>query len=362
MTMRSFLLTVAIILALSVSMPVGPRRMDASSALQSRVFAQNKPKIQGPPKRQKQKTSGEDEEDRPVGQTAISVAVDLVSFQALVTDQKGNIVTGLGRNNFTIYEDNVKQEIVNFAPVEANITAVLLVEFSRQVQYIIYDVWNSIYTFANSLRKGDWVAVIGYDMRPTILCDFTQDHSELMDTLGRFSVPTWSESNLSDALIDTLDRVEEIDGKVAIILVSTGLDTFSKHTYDEALNKCKAANASIYAISVGQNFRLRAEAAGIISQEGNMELLMSDNRLKSFAEYTGGEAYFPRFETELPSIFGNISTMLRSQYSIAYVSSNTKKDGKYRKIRVDVNSDLMEKGKPAKLKVFSRKGYLAKES
>ncbi len=119
----------------------------------------------------------------------------------------------------------------------------MLVEYSKQVSWFIYEVWNAIYGFANSLRPGDWVAVIGYDMRPTILSDFTQDRNKLNEALRRFQYPAFSESNLSDALIDTLDRVEEIDGKVAVLLVSTGLDTFSRHTYDEALKKCKAANA-----------------------------------------------------------------------------------------------------------------------
>jgi VWFA-related protein len=271
------------------------------------------------------------------------------------------VITGLSPDHFKIYEDNVEQQISNFAPVDANITVVMLVEYSRQVSYFIYEVWDAIYGFASTLRDGDWVAVIGYDMRPTILSDFTQDRQKLQETLRRFNYPAFSESNLSDALIYALDRVEEVEGKVAILLISTGLDTFSRATYDEALNKCKAANASVYAISLGQNFRIRADARGYISPEMNLELLMSDNRLRSFAEFTGGAAYFPRFTTEFPSIFGNISALLRSQYSIAYASSNTKKDGKYRKIRVEVTADLNRDGKPDKLKITTRKGYLAKE-
>ena len=318
-------------------------------------------KAQGPPQKTRPKPA--DEQDRPQGQSHISVAVNLVSLNVLVTDQKGNIVTGLKPENFTVYEDNVKQEIANFSPIEANITVVMLVEFSRQIEYMYstWQVWNAIYTFASSLRPGDWVAVIGYDMRPTILCDFTQNRQELYDALRRFTTPAFSESNLSDALIDTLDRVEETEGKVAVLLVSTGLDTFSKHTYDEALNKCKASNASVYAIGIGQSVRIRADAAGMIGPEANLELLMADNRLKSFAEFTGGEAFFPRFDTEFPAIFGNISTMLRSQYSIGYNSSNTKRDGKFRKIKVEVNSDLREGGKPIKYKIMTRKGYMSKQ-
>jgi len=204
---------------------------------------------------------------------------------------------------------------------------------------------------------------MGYDMHTTILCDFTQNRQQLQEALQRFMMPAYHESNLSDAVIEALDRTQEIDGKVAVILISTGLDTFSRHTYDDALKKCKEANASIYAIGLGQRYRILAEATGRISNEASAELAMADNRLRSFADLSGGAAYFPRMESELPSIFGNISELLRNQYSIAYASSNTKKDGKFRKIRVDVSADLKDaKGKPLKLKVITRKGYIAKES
>jgi len=293
-------------------------------------------------------------QDSPKGQTQISVSVDLVNLQALVTDKKDNIITGLKAGNFTLYEDNVKQEITNFTPVEAGMTVVMLVEFSKMVQWFIEDVWNAIFGFADSLRRGDWVAVIGYDMRPTILTDFTQNRAELMDALMRFNTPAFSESNLCDALIFTLDRVEEIEGKVAVLLVSTGMDTFSKHLYDEALAKCKSSNASIYAIGIGQSVRLRYNLDDI-------SLLMADNRLRSVAEFTGGEAFFPRFTSEFPSIFKNISAMLRNQYSLAYVSTNTKKDGKFRKVRLEARADLNGDGKLDDLKVKTRSGYIARE-
>ncbi len=307
--------------------------------------------IQDPPKQSTASQQGS-AQNKPPGQKGISVSVDLVNLQALVTDKKGNIITGLKAGNFTIYEDNVKQEITNFAPVDAGITAVLVVDFSKVVDWFIMDVWNAIYTFADSLRRGDWVAVIGYDIRPTILTDFTQNRNQLMEALSRFTTPAFSESNLSDAVIFTLDRVEETEGKVAVILVSTGLDTFSQHTYDDALKKCKASNASIYAISVGQSVRIRY---GL----DNIDWFMADNRLRSFAELTGGDSYFPRFPTELPAIFKNISNSLRNEYSIGYLSSNTKRDGKFRKIRVEAKADINRDGKLVDLKVQTRQGYLA---
>lgn len=356
--MKNVLLLLAVALGAAA---IAPDSRIPTGAHPTVAYAQESQKRPGPPLRKGKREAPEGEQDRPAGQTAISVSVDLVSIHVLVTDPKGNVITGLKPANFTVYEDNVKQEISNFSPVEANITVVMLVEYSKQVSWFIYEVWNAIYGFANTLRPGDWVAVIGYDLRPTILSDFTQDRSKLHEALRRFQYPAFSESNLSDALIDSIDRTQEIDGKVAVLLVSTGLDTFSRHTYDEALKKCQAANATVYAVGLGQNFRIRADAAGYISPETNLELLMSDNRLRSFADFTGGEAYFPRFVTEFPSIFSNISAMLRNQYSIAYASSNSKKDGKFRKIKVECTVDYNNDGKPDKVKILTRKGYLAKD-
>jgi len=350
-------LSAALVVSLALSISV-ERMIPGSSPS---AFAQDSSQSQPPPLQRKKTVpeAGEDE-DRPRGRTSISVAVDLVSLQVLVTDQKGQAIIGLKPEHFTIYEDNVKQEIAHFASVDADITVVMLVEYSNNISYFRSQIWNAMYTFAAGLRKGDWVAVVAYDLNPTILCDFTRDRRELYEALSRFKFPSFDESNLSDALMDTLDRTQEIEGKVGILLISTGLDTLSRHTYEEALEKCKNANASVFSIGLGQTFRILAESRGLISAIGNLELLMADNRLKYFAEYTGGASYFPRFDTEFPEIFANISDLLRKQYSIAYASTNTAKDGKFRKIRVEVKSGLVDaKGKPLKLKVVTRKGYTA---
>ncbi len=357
--LRTIRLTLAISLALSLTIAI--QRSGSSPLGLTAAQAQEAPKESKPPLKRPKAQTDEEEPEVLKGQGSISVSVDLVNLQVLVTDAKGNIITGMKPENFTIYEDNVKQEISHFAPIDAGITAVMLVEFSNNIYYFVNDVWNAIYTFAGSMRKDDWVAVMAYDMHTTILCDFTQSKQKIYDALGRFKYPTFHESNLSDALIEALDRTQEIEGKVAIVLVSTGLDTLSRHTYDDALQKCKQASATVYAISVGQNFRIRYDS--YISTLSQMDLLMGDNRLRSFADFTGGQAYFPRFESELPSIVNDISQRLRNQYSIAYASTNTKKDGKFRKIRVDVQTQLTDaKGKPLKLKALTRKGYLAKES
>ena len=305
------------------------------------------------------------EEDGPgmgkLPPVSISASVDMVSMQVLVSDNNGNVITELRPENFTIYEDGVKQEITHFSPLEANVTVAMLVEFSKRNELFLDDVYNAMYGFVRTLRPGDWTAVAGYDMRMTIFNDFTQNTLEVYNALRQFTIPSWNESNVSDAIVEMIDRTQEIEGKVAILLISSGLDTFSRHTYEQALNICKSANASIFAIGIGRFARDYLDTRGYISPSANIDLLMGDNRLKSFADYTGGAAYFPRYPTELPAIFNEISTSLRSQYSIGYVSTNTKKDGKFRNVKVEVKTDIKDKkGKPIKTKVVTRKGYTAK--
>jgi hypothetical protein len=175
--------------------------------------AQDSPREIIPFHQQQEKTRDEDpDRDIPRGRAAaVSVSTNLVTLQALVTDEKGNVITGLKPGNFTVYEDKVEQEIQNFAPIEANITAVMLVEQTKRSSYsldqvFIDQIYNIMNTFVRKLQRGDWVGVIGYDIKPTILCDFTQDHQKILDTMRTFRFPAIRENNLFDALIDTLDR------------------------------------------------------------------------------------------------------------------------------------------------------------
>src|SRR5262249_29127450 len=157
------------------------------------------------------------------------------------------------QDNFKVLEDGVPQKITTFKTVsDAPITAVLLVEFASNSYYFMYDALNASYTFASSLKPDDWIAVIAYDMKPTILADFTQDRREVYGALNQLRIPGFSETNLFDALYDTLDRIDRIEGRKYIILVATGIDTFSKLNYDKILKKLQQTqNVTIYSVSTG---------------------------------------------------------------------------------------------------------------
>ena len=317
-----------------------------------------KPETPGDESTRQQKPKDLKEKDEPArGRTSIRVKVEQVSVDVTVTDKSGNLIQGLTTDNFKIYEDKIQQEITNFTPVEAPITVVLLVEYNQVIWYAIYEVLGATYTFVDQIRPEDWLAVVAYDIKPEILTDFTQSKAEVYNALRRLNTPAWSEANFYDATLDVLDRVYEMDSKVAIVMLTSGRDTFSKANLDKVLKAVKNTSAVVYPISVGGGVRTRYE--GSMSDTTRMDFYQADAVLREFAKTTGGEAYFPRFQQEYPAIFRDISNMLRHQYRVSYVSSNTARDGKYRKIRMEVRADIDKDGKPDELKARARDGYYA---
>lgn len=298
----------------------------------------------------------EEEEEKPQGRASLSVSVEQVKVDVTVQDKDGNLIQGLQQEHFKVYEEKVEQEVTFFAPIEAPITAVLVTEYSNVIPWEwLYEAWLASHLFADLMRPEDWIAAVAYDIRPEILVDFTQNKAEVYNALRKLNYPSFAESNLYDAVYDVLDRVSDVEGKVAMVLVSSGLDTFSKKNLDETLEKVKESNVVIYPISLGGNARARGDQ--FYSTNTRMDLYQADAVLKYFAKYTGGVAFFPRFSQAYEGVFRTISSLLRSQYSLGYVSTNTKKDGKYRKIKVEVVADVDGDGKPDKLKVQHREGY-----
>ena len=301
------------------------------------------------------------------GEFAISVDVPLVNVDVVATDAAGNFIPGLKKQNFRILEDGVPQAITNFAPTEAPITVVMLVEFSRLAYgWFSYKSNTAAYEFLRYLTPNDWVALVSYDMRWRTEVDFTRDKSQIQRTLNQMFIPGFSEANLFDALLDTLDRLQDVKGKKAVLILGSGYDTFSKNTLDNVLKTLKQSDVTIFAVGVGKEFFEYYEARGYYSGADRVTYYQAENQLNSFARMSGGRAWFPRFDGELPGIFREVAASLRNQYSLGYVPSNQKRDGKYRKIKVElVNDDgtpiniVNEKGKKVKYVVYAREGYTA---
>jgi VWFA-related protein len=315
----------------------------------------------------------------------IAVTTNLVNVDAVVYNKKTRQPQiNLTKANFAIFVDGVKKDITNFATPEAPITATLVVEYSKTMERIglmgnggmDYGQMEVIRPTAMFLSQfispADYVSVIAYDMRPTPLTDFTNNPARIQQVIQLLlhNQPAFSESNLYDALKLTLvggradsvvledskQRTADYSGMVAVpggrrkavLLIATGLDTFSKINMDQARKIVQNSGIPIYIIGVGQLFVKkyadmmdpgRGSNIGGIPMD-RMTFLQAENTMKTFAKESGG-VYFPvTFEGELPDVLGSINVLLRSQYSLGFKPDDVA-DGKSHKIvvKVDVDGD-----------------------
>lgn len=312
------------------------------------------------------------DKDVPEGLPTFKSDVTTVQVDVAVLDNKGRFIPKIPRGNFRILEDTVPQQVSSFnTGNEAPMTVAMVIEFSNLFQQYWTEGWyqtlTAAYGFVETLKPEDYVAVVAYDMRPEILSDFTTDRQKTMEAMQRLRIAAFSESNLYDALVDTAQRMSGIEGRKAIVLIASGRDTFSKLTFDKARKGIQEAAVPIYAIGLLQAMRELADAGGGMGPIARLDFLQADNQMKTFAKETGGQSYFPRFYGEFPSIYRAITESLRNQYSLAYLPSNQARDGKYRKIKVElVNPEngeplriVDEKGKPIKYQIIAKQGYTA---
>jgi VWFA-related protein len=300
---------------------------------------------------------------------SIRVDVPIVNLDVnVLLDKTHQFVPGLKAPNFLVLEDGVPQTVTSVRMAQTPITAVMLLEFAANSYYFIRDMQNASYVFFQTLKPEDYIAVITYDLRTHILTDFTNNKGVVGDALSSLMIPGFSDTNLFDALYETLDRVSRIEGRKYIILIGTGRDTFSKITLDKILAKIKATpNVTIFSIGTGALIRELADAQGGMGSIARLDYLQAENQLKTFAQMTGGMYFNPMFQGALPDVFGQINNSIRNQYVLTYRPTNNKNDGSYRRIQVKLVDNeghplqmQDEKHHPLKYSVIARDGYRAK--
>ncbi len=317
------------------------------------------------------KLSNKKKTELPPDTPSFKVDTSLVNVDVAVLDNKGRFIPKIPKANFRILEDNVPQQIRKFSMGEAPVTVCMVIEFSNRFQQYFTSTWQQTlqasYGFLETLKPEDYVAIVAYDLRPTILSDFSTDKRKAYEAMQRLRIAGFSESNLYDALVDTEGRMSGIEGRKAIVLISSGVDTFSKLTFDKARKAIQDGGVPIYAIGLMQALREYYDARGALGPIQRLDFLQADNQMRTFAKETGGMSFFPRFYGEFPSIYQAIQQALRNQYSIAYSPTNQAHDGKFRKVKVELvnpatNEPLRvvdEKGKPIKYSILAKAGYTA---
>ena len=322
------------------------------------------------------------EPTKPQDIEKVTISTQIVNVDAVVYHKKsGQIVTDLKKPNFALFADGVQQTITNFSTPEAPITVAMVVEYSKWSELFglygnrgyepgTYEVIRPTAMFLSQFIKppDDYVSVVAFDIRPTPLTDFTNDPSRLQAVISLLlrNQPAFRETNLFDALKFVLQggrgdavvlensEAEKADyaglasvqgRRRAVILVASGIDTFSKINYGDARKVLQNSGVPVYIIGTANMFKkLYGDQMGPLDSlggmPGRMSWLQADNTLQTFAKETGG-AYFPvTFEGELPKVLGSINALLRSQYSLAFNPGDVR-DGKQHKlqVRVDVDGD-----------------------
>lgn len=358
------------------------------------------PGATGDPEQDRKQQDKQEEKKVDKSQAPVSISIDtaVVNVEAVVYNKKtGGILQGLKKEHFEIYEDGIRQEVENFSTPEAPVTMVLLLEYSKLVDLLgmptggyfepgRIEILRPAYEFVRTfVQPKDFISIVAFDIRPTPIVDFTDDKTKLMGAINLLirNNPAFSESNFFDALKFVLrggvgdsvvlenskqektdySGLYEVNSRTAVLLVGSGIDTFSKINFDEARKIVENSGVPVYAIGTGNMFLKRydqqldpgrgLEMYGIPDR---MTLLQAQNTLKTFADSTGGK-YFPvTFPGEIPSVLQSISALVRNMYSLGYTPTNTRREGKRRKITIKVN--LGDKIDPKLIMVQHRQTYV----
>lgn len=298
-----------------------------------------------------------------------SVTVPDVEIPVTVQTKNGMFVPGLGAKQFRVYEDGVEQKINSVSVTnDAPMTVVLLIEFRNTWYQFLYNILEASYTFTGTLQPQDWVALVTYDLKPTIVVDFTHNKQAIYGGLNSLHFANFSEADLFDSLSDTIDRVDGIKGHKTIVLISTGFNTFSHMTWDQLRKKVQATQGvTIYTISMAWSLEQWLTGNGYGERMTEMNILQGNNELRNIAETTGGRFYEPRFEGAYQDVFQDIAGSVRSQYTLSYTPTDRKLDGTTRKVKVELvapNGQLLkmvdQKGKVVKYAINYRESYTAR--
>jgi Ca-activated chloride channel family protein len=268
----------------------------------------------------------------------VRVNTDLVVLNVTVTDKTGQYVRGLKARDFKIYEDGTEvpaQSIVSFDLQEAPYAAVVLLDSSGSMETRFSLARSAAIRFLDGLREEDVAAVYRFDSTVERVQEFSggRDLAPIA-----YSIRAKGMTTLNDAIVEAAkvlaDRPEK---RRAIIILSDGMDTYSKATSGKAVESALATGASIFAVDMSS-----LDSPGYTKRQSAMSL-------KSFAEKTGGRFVSTPGGQALRDAFTGIADELGHQYTISYRPSNPSRDGKWRTLEVKVSRE--------ETAVRTRKGY-----
>lgn len=286
------------------------------------------------------------------GQTVFRTGTNIVALNVTVVDPKKQFVSGLTQGDFAVFEDGVQQRVNFFEAQDVPVDRILLIDTSSSMRDKMAVVHEAAIGFLKTMKPGDRGAVVAFSDNVEVLQVLTSE-AESLERAVRATVAKGSTS-LHNALYVALKqftRAAAAEGAVrrqAIAVLSDGEDTSSLISFDDVLALARKSGVSIYTIGLHSKY-----SGGRTSGTGSSRYFSTaDFAMKSLAQETGAQAFFPLDAGELKGIYAAISEELASQYSMAYSPANSRSDGRYRRIVVRVTA------RP-ELHLRTRSGYTA---
>jgi Ca-activated chloride channel family protein len=294
---------------------------------------------QDPPRKANDKPQGQPSEDGAGEDDKISVETNLVVVNVTITDMRDRFVSGLKPSEFSVLEDQVPQKIVSFSYEETPFSAVILLDTSASMEPKMSLARAACARFANGLREGDAVAIYSFGgTKIRMLQDFT----ELRDVADEvWDLKAEGNTPLYDGMITSAAALgKRSEKRRAILLVSDGADTSSRHSLEDAIRKVTASGIAVYAVDLSDSALYHAA-----SQDNGAQVL------REFCVKTGGRFFRTPGGSKLRDAFTLTVEELRNQYTLTYEPSNDRRDGRWRAIEVRLNRP--------KMNVRTRQGYHA---
>ncbi|HEY6403357.1 MAG TPA: VWA domain-containing protein [Blastocatellia bacterium] len=309
------------------------------------------PEQQGARERKGDKRQGARADDQAMaGEERIKIDTDLVNLDVTVIDQNNNPIASLKKEDFSVYEDKIKQAIESVSREEVPVSFGMVIDTSGSMRSKLPSVSDAALLLIKEMRRDDEAFVASFRAESELIQEFTADKRELEDAIG--SLYTMGGTALLDAIIATADYAQE-EGKQrrkALVVISDGYEKNSSVKEREVMEAIKEDEVQVYLV-------------GFIDEEeektlfGKSPVKKAKDLLSRIADDSGGRAYFPKDISEIPAIAAQISKDLRTQYVISYYPSNEKRDGAFRTIQVDVNN-----AGGRKLIARARRGYYARNA
>jgi len=340
---------------------------------------------------------GQVEKQQQDPQQSIKIPTNLVTVPVIVTDRYGSFITGLSRNQFTVREEGSAQKIEDFSSTEAPFSVALLIDTSHSTKNKLGRIRKAAETFIKQLLPNDRIMVVSFDDKVRFICDFTSDHAELKRAVN--SLESHYKTSLYDAIHLTInEKMNKIQGRKAIVVLTDGVDTASKHaTFESAIELAASAGIITYAVQYetrndggspikprdlpgpglkwqyapqqkpkpeSEEPKSESEGKSLIniprpkqdaptstpgappSSRVNSQrqqpirdpYVVATDFLRTLAAQSGGLPFKAETIENTSYAFQHIATELHNQYTLTYISSNERKDGNYRAIAVGVNN------------------------